>query len=249
MKTADILGIRFDAMELGEAYETLRVFLRGGSNRVVVTPNPEGVMRARRDENFKQALLSADLCLPDGIGIVFASRILGRRVPRKLGGCDTTLGFIDSVKDGGVKIFLLGAAKGVAEAAGKKLEADYTGAIVVGARDGFFTEADESGIVGEINSSGAEILIIGMGMPKQELFAAKHSQALQTRITFCLGGTIDVLAGKKKRPPPFMIRVGLEWLGYLIYEPHRIKRMADLPRFIFATSREAIKNKFGKPNE
>ena len=234
MKQVEILGVTFDGMGLEEVLSVFCGYLKTFCNHVVTTPNPEMVMRALRDPDFKKVLCEADLRLPDGVGIVLASKFLGNPVPRKLGGCDTVMSFFDAIKSEGRAVYLLGAQPGVAAAAGKNLETTYPGLRVVGARDGYFKPEEEPGIINEINACKPDILVLGMSMIKQESFALKYKDALNARIIFCLGGSIEVFAGETKRPPRFMRRIGLEWLGRLIIQPKRIKRMADLPRFMSA---------------
>jgi N-acetylglucosaminyldiphosphoundecaprenol N-acetyl-beta-D-mannosaminyltransferase len=241
LKTVSILDIPFHALTLTDTLKILRGFLEEKRNHVVVTPNPESVMRARRDENYKNALLYADLRLPDSIGIWLAAKILGRPVPERLGGCDTAQSFFNTLKerDGVTTAFLLGAAPGVAEEAQKRLENQYENLRITGLRHGYFNNEEEAlSAVAEINRTAPDILVLGMGMPRQELFAQKYRDKIDTRVTLCLGGSIDVWGGKVKRAPVFMCRIGLEWLWRLLRQPSRAKRMLDLPRFLITVLKQ-----------
>ena len=225
-------------MTLDGVLSVLEGYLCEGQNHVVATPNPEAVMEAGRNPVFMQALNAADLSLPDGVGIVMASRILKCPVPCRLGGYDTTMKFFDKIKHMGKSVYLLGAGPGVAKAAGCAIEAKFPGLTVAGARDGYFNTNEELSIIAEINALQPDILLLGMGMVKQTLWAINNKAMINVRLTLCLGGSIDVMAGKVKRPPLFMRRIGLEWLGRLIIQPSRAKRMLDLPRFTIKVLRK-----------
>ncbi|MDR1664996.1 MAG: WecB/TagA/CpsF family glycosyltransferase [Clostridiales bacterium] len=232
-KEVNILGVPFDSMPKAEALEILRHFLTENKNHLVVTPNPEAVMLCKRDEGFKRAVLGADLRFADGIGIIIASKIIKDPIPERVSGCDTAFAFLQSVAPHGKTVYLLGAAPGVAEAAKINLEKSCPGLRVTGIHHGYFNGEEEAGVLEEIKTLRPDVLILGMGMPRQEKWAAAHRD-LPARITFCAGGSIDVWAGKVKRAPEWMRRAGLEWLYRLASQPVRAKRMLDLPRFLAA---------------
>lgn len=233
MRTNTVLGVPFDAMTAEEAMKRLTAFLEENRNHIIVTPNPEAVMQAGRDPDFAQALLDADARLPDGIGIILASWLLGERIPCRLRGIDTTLALFEKVREQHRTAYFLGAAPGVAERAKANMERQYPGLTVIGCHDGYFNAEEEIIILNEIRALQPDILLVGMGMPKQELWAAAHRD-LPVRLTLCLGGSIDVMAGEVKLAPAFLRRIGLEWLYRLLSEPSRAKRMLDLPRFMIA---------------
>jgi len=232
---ATILQIPFDALTKAQALETLMGYfeVEGGGNHLVVTPNPEAVMLAQRSPYFMQIIQGADLVLADGIGIIIAAHILKLHIPERVPGCDISLELLKKSK--GKKVYLLGSAPGVAETAMAKLRSQ--GINVVGAHDGYFNEETEKNILNELQSLNVDILIVGMGMPRQEEWTAKHLHTLPCKITLCLGGSIDIFAGKVQRAPKIMRKIGLEWLYRLITNPWRAKRMLDLPRFIWAIFR------------
>jgi len=239
MKKEVILGVPFDALSFNEALSTLAGFLNSSGNHLAVTPNPEAVMLAQRDKNFMEIIQKADLVLPDGIGIIIAAKLLRLPIRERVPGFDIAVALLNNTA-GNVKVYLLGAAPGIAEVAAKNLQAK--GIQVCGARDGYFDQGREEEILDEINSLKPDILIIGMGMPKQEDWAHKNFSKLPCKITMCLGGSIDILAGNVKRAPKLMRAVGLEWLYRLISQPSRARRMLDLPRFIAAVLRLALGN-------
>ena len=229
----DVLGVGFDNFSaeqaVGYAFDTIK-----DNNRVyVVTPNPEIVWLARRDEALRAAINGAGMVLPDGIGIILGARILGTplrggRVP----GIDFASSLFVKMAQSGGTVFLLGAKPGVAKDAGQKLAEKYQGLDVVGTADGYFS--DDESVIEHINSSQPDLLLVCLGSPKQELWMAKNAGRLKVKLCAGLGGSLDVFAGKAKRAPAFFQKSGLEWLYRLFKEPRRIKRMIKLPLFIFA---------------
>ena len=229
-ETHSILQVPFHGLTPYQALEALLGFLHTSKNHLIVTPNPEGVMLATRNNSFLQILQSADLVLADGIGILLAARWLKLPIPTRVTGCDIAMALLKSAKNS--TCYLLGAAPGVAETAKHNLL--QQGISVIGARDGFFNEETEKAIIEEIRTLKPDILIIGMGMPRQEEWAAAYLHTLPCKVTLCLGGTIDIIAGNVRRAPKIMRGLGLEWLFRLITNPSRAKRMLDLPRFAWA---------------
>jgi len=235
MKTISILNINFAALTVLEALDILEGFLGEGRNHVIVTPNPEGVMLSRRNPGFRDALQQADLALADGTGVVIASHILGKRLPERVRGVDTAYALFErlSQRKGGFTAYFLGAARGVAEKAKANMEERFSGLKVVGFHHGFFSGEEEAAIIGEINRLGPDILFVCTGMPRSEIWAVKNRD-INARVTLCLGGTLDVMAGEAKLAPGFMRKMGLEWLYRLIRQPSRIVRQLDLVRFALA---------------
>ena len=229
--TSNVLGIEFDNVDIERAIDILIGFLSTSKNHIVVTPNPEGVMQARRNIAFKQALEGADLRLADGTGIVLASRFSKNPLKSRVRGYDTTIGLFERLKGKKNTAYFLGAMPGIAEKAAKHCEEIYKGLKVIGYHHGYFK--DDSDIINEINELSPDILLVCLGMPRAELWAYKNKN-INTRITLCVGGTIDVLAGNIALAPKWIRKIGFEWLYRLIKQPSRIKRMLDIPRFIFA---------------
>ena len=233
-KSHKILQVPFHGLTPDEALEVLLGFLDTNKNHLVVTPNPEAVMLAKRNGNLLRVFQNADLALADGIGILLAARWLKLPIPARVTGCDVIMTLLEAAK--GHTCYLLGAAPGVAETAMGNLR--QKGISVIGARDGYFNEETEKIILGEIRKLKPDILIVGMGMPRQEEWTAAFLHTLPCKITLCLGGTIDIIAGNVRRAPKIMRRLGLEWLYRLMINPSRAKRMLDLPRFVYAVITE-----------
>jgi N-acetylglucosaminyldiphosphoundecaprenol N-acetyl-beta-D-mannosaminyltransferase len=236
MKTIPVLGIPFDALTTAETLSRLQAYLNEPRNHIIVTPNPEGLMEARRNPTFRRALLEADLRLADGTGVVLASRLRGPApLPERVRGLDTTqaLFHVLSEKKQGFTVYFLGGKPGVAEKAKVKLEAQYPALSVAGYHHGYFNAEEEKQIIKEINELKPDILLVCLGMPRQEMWASEN-RGLSVRLTLCLGGTLDILSGQLKPTPPILRKMGLEWLHRLAREPSRAKRMMDLPRFVWA---------------
>jgi N-acetylglucosaminyldiphosphoundecaprenol N-acetyl-beta-D-mannosaminyltransferase len=227
-----ILGISFHAMDEDEAISLLLSCLDKSRNHIVVTPNPEAVMRARKEPAFAEAVNGADYRFPDGTGIVLASRLTKSPIRSRLRGYDTTVKLFETLSrlNRPASVYILGGAPGVPEAAGGNIEKLYPPVKIAGCHHGYFSKNEEEVITDEIKRLKLDILIIGMGMPQQELLAHKHRD-LPVRLTLCLGGSIDIMAGKVELAPESFRRLGLEWLHRLIKEPKRAKRMLALPKF------------------
>jgi len=235
MKTIKILGIPFACTTSEAALELLEKWLDTDKNHVVVTPNPEGVMQARRNPVFREALIGADISLCDGTGIFMASRFLKTPFPERVRGFDTFTNLLERLQKykRPITLYLLGGKSGVAEKAQTKIEARYTNIKIAGTHHGFFTADEEPGVVESINDISPDILLVCTGMPRAEIWAYKH-RLINSRLTMCLGGTIDIWAGEVNLAPSFLRKIGLEWLYRLIKQPSRAKRMLDIPRFVFA---------------
>lgn len=231
-QTADVMGIPVDNVNMDEALKKALSLLSEDHFHMIFTPNAEIMMTAFKDSLLKEALSSADLLIPDGAGVVLASRILGKPLKEKVPGFDLVKNLLKQDKTK-IRFFLFGAKPGIAEKAAENILKDYTSAEVAGIRNGYFTEAQEADIVREINASGADILIVALGAPKQEKWIYKYRDVLKVKAAIGVGGTIDILSGKTELlAPEFFRRNGLEWLYRLYREPSRFRRMLALPKYI-----------------
>ena len=248
MKKVNILGIPFDSMSMEEALSLLESYLDEPKNHIIVTPNPEGVMQARRDPAFREALLGADLRLADGIGIIMASRFIRNPLPGRVRGVDTIFSLLErlSKKDRKHTAYFLGGAPGTAQKAKYEMESRFPALTVVGCHHGYYTPSEETAIIEELNRLKPDILLVCRGMPRSEIWAAANRD-IPARITLCLGGTMDIMAGNVKLAPSLMRRLGLEWLYRLLRQPRqpgqpsRLKRQMDIPRFVLAVIRHGKK--------
>ena len=206
-------------------------FVRARTMALVATANAEMVMLAQQDQELFSILNNAELTLADGAGVVWAARRLGGGVPERVAGYDLTQQLLQKKKKTGYKVFWLGAAPGVAEAAAAKAAEKYPGLATVGVHDGFF-DCDDGAIRRLIRDSQADILLCALGVPKQEKWLNQYRHELQIPVMIGVGGTFDVMAGKAKRAPVWMQRAGLEWSYRLLRQPSRFVRMLALPRFV-----------------
>lgn len=237
----EVLGVGFDDVTVDEAAERAVSLMEDGGCHYVVTPNPEIVERARRDTAFLAAVNGADLVLPDGIGVVYAARILGRPMKGRCPGIDFAAGLMERMARKGQRLYLLGAKPGIAETAGRNLEADYPGLTVCGTHDGYFQ--DSGPVVEEIRAAGADVVFVCLGAPKQEHWMVEHGAATGAKLLAGLGGSLDVFAGAAERAPERWQKLGLEWLYRLTKEPSRIGRMAKLPLFLGAAMGARLRGK------
>ena len=236
--TVDILGVHVDKITAAEAVDRAEALLHADGLSAIYTPNPEIVMAGYNNPAFLEILNRADLCTADGIGVVYASRMLKDPVPERVAGFDLTCSLLARVAKTGEGVFLFGAKPGVAERAKENLETTYPGLQIVGCRNGYFTDADDDAIVEQINQSGAKLLLVCLGAPKQEMWNDSHRDKLKVSLCMGVGGSLDVFAGEAKRAPQFFIKCNLEWLYRLLKQPSRIGRFAALPKFILTVKKE-----------
>ena len=179
--------------------------------------------------------------MPDGAGAVWAGRHLGYNVPERVAGFDLYNKLLALSAKKGYKAYFFGGSPGIAEAAKAKSEELYPGVQIVGCHNGYFTDADVPAIIDAINKSGAEMLFVALGAPKQEKWILEHRNELKPRILMGIGGSFDVLAGKMERAPKWMQDASLEWAFRLYKQPSRFMRMMALPKFalkvIFSSSK------------
>ena len=223
----DILGVGFDDLTMEEAVAKGAALVEAEGFHYAVTPNPEFLLTAKKDEPFRQVLHKADLVLADGIGVVYSAKILGRPLKGKVPGIDFAQRLLAWMANHGKRLFLLGAKPGVAELAAANLKAAYPGLIVCGTHDGYFKE--DAPVVEAIRQSAADVVFVCLGAPKQELWMAQHGPETGARLMIGLGGALDVFAGVVERAPEVYQKLGLEWLHRLIKEPQRFGRMVKLP--------------------
>lgn len=233
----NILGVKIAKITAKDALDRAEQMVKGDKTSVVFTPNPEIVMAAYEDSEFLEVLNSADMCVPDGIGVVYGAKILGEPLPERVAGFDLSCALMERMGRCGGSVFLFGSKPGVAEEAAKTLTERYSGLKIAGTHDGYFKAEDEEDIVNEINESGADLLLVCLGAPKQEKWIAKYRDKLNTKLCIGAGGTLDVLAGTVKRAPKIFIKLNLEWFYRLCKQPSRIGRFMALPKFIVTVAK------------
>ena len=240
MKT-DIMGLQFDNITMEEALDAAKALLQGEHAARVVTPNAEIAYEALHDENTRTLLNSAELMLPDGAGVVLASKILKTPLKQKVAGVDFADGLLGVLETTGQSLYLLGSKPGIGELAAQKMMQKHPRLRIAGIADGYFQ--DEAPVIDKINASGADVLFVCLGAPKQEQFMARHQKALHVKLMAGLGGTLDSFAGTVKLARMWLFRLNLEWLYRLIKEPKRFKRMLRLPKYLWAVVCKRIRGR------
>ena len=227
----NILGVNVDMVTIEEAADRIIGFFDEDKLHKVYTPNSEIIMAAYKDNEFRALLNDADLLTADGIGVVYASRILRKPISERAAGYDIACKVLDRIKGTEHSVYLFGSKPGVAETARERLMEQYPGLRVAGTHNGYFKPEDEPAIVEEINATGADLLFVCLGAPKQEQWLARNAGMLNVRVAMGIGGSLDVFAGTAERAPEFYCKHGLEWFYRLKKEPWRAKRMLALPKF------------------
>lgn len=235
----DVLGVGFDNVTMEEAVSAGMELIHQGGSHYVVTPNPEIVEICRENSEANAAVNGADLVIADGIGVVKGAAMLGTPLKAKVPGIEFASGLMARMAEEGLSLYLLGAKPGVAELAGNRLSEEYPGLKIAGTHDGYFQE--DGPVVEEIRASGADVVFVCLGAPKQELWMAKNGVLSGAKLLCGLGGSLDVFAGITERAPKFWSDHGLEWFYRLCKEPKRIGRMMKLPRFLVHVKQEKKK--------
>lgn len=233
-----IRGVNIDNVTMDEATETIDSFAASKSFHAVFTPNAEIVQLCVEDADINELVNSAHLIVPDGAGVVLASKILGKPLKAKVAGVELGERAIALSDEKGYRVFLLGGKPGVAELAAVKLREKYPNFNLVGTSDGYFKKegGESDAVIEKINAADADILFVCLGVPVQEKWIMANREKLsRVGLVMGLGGSLDSYAGTVKRAPKIFIKLGLEWFYRLIKEPKRIGRMMKLPKFVFGT--------------
>ena len=228
----NILGVDVDAVTMAEAVDVVRRAMDTRAGVMVATANAEMLMRATHDEELRRILNASALVVPDGAGTVWAARHLGHAMPERVAGYDLAQELLHCAPAEGHSVYFFGSAPGVAEKAKAKAEQLYPGIEIVGVRNGFFSPADNAAIIAEIRAARPDLLLVALGVPKQEKWIAAHLAELDVPVAIGVGGTLDVMAGVMKRAPHWMQKAKLEWLFRGLMQPKRAGRLLALPKFV-----------------
>ncbi|HED03648.1 MAG TPA: glycosyltransferase [Candidatus Fraserbacteria bacterium] len=236
----ELFGVPLDRVGLEQAAARLLGWIREGRGpHLVATPDTPTLMRAGRNPALQNVYRQASLVTADGTGILWAARLLGARLPQRVTGID----LIETVcRQASVafnrgdfrrcRLFLLGARPGVAAEAAARLGKRYPGVQIVGTCHGYFRAAETEALLQEIRGTAPDILLVGLGVPRQELWMVAHRDQLSTPVLIGVGGSFDVLSGRLCRAPRSWQKLGLEWLYRLIAQPRRLLRLWPLPLFL-----------------
>lgn len=244
IKTHTLFAQKIAAITMPEAVEHLIKFGAARARGLVVTPNVDHIILLQENNQFAKAYDRAILRLADGMPIIWMSRLLKKPLPERTTGADLLPAIAKEASLQGLTIFLLGAAEGVAETAASNLQALYPGLIVVGTYSpplGFERDQREcERIIAIVNAAEPDILVIGFGSPKQEIWADQWLERLNVGPILCIGAAIDFAAGKAQRAPAVIQRVGFEWLWRLFLNPRRLwkRYLVRGPRFALISLNE-----------
>jgi len=223
-----LFGVDIDALAMGEAVARILSWVGDPESRCryVVTPNVDHTVLLANRADLREAYREASLVLADGWPVVAAARLLGRGLPERVAGSDLAPALFAAVSEEPMRVFLLGAAPGVAEQAAVNIHSRWPIVRVTGTYSpplGFENDVEENRrILERIAAARPHLLIIGLGAPKQELWVHRNREKVEARVALCAGATIDFLAGRRRRAPRWMQRSGLEWLHRVACEPHRL---------------------------
>ncbi len=250
VRRVNILDVPVDMIDMEQAAGRLEELMQAPGCSLIVTPNSEIVVNAGKDPELLEIIRSADLIIPDGIGLVYASRILGFPFKERVTGIDFLSRTLDLLAKEKKSVYLLGSRPGedgsasTAELAALKMKEAFPDIQIAGAHHGYFNEEEEQSLVEDIRNAGADFLCVALGSPKQEKFMARYRKDLGVKAAIGVGGSLDVWAGTVKRAPEFYQKHGLEWLYRFARQPARYKRLAALPKFIIKVLLSKNKSEF-----
>jgi len=235
-----IFGIKIDNLTKVEAIEYAKDFLSEDSFHYIVTLNPEGVVIAQKYKDFKDVVNQADLVVPDGSWLIKVSNFVDKKLKERIAGIDLLEDLLEFCTKKNISAYLLGAKEEVISRAKNALETIFPGINIVGFHNGYFDDEEEEKIVEEIKRLKPWFLVVGLGMPKQEIWISSHRN-LPVRLAIGVGGSFDVLSGIIPRAPRWMQSIGMEWFYRVVRDPKRAKRLLFIPKFFLLV----LKTKLG----
>lgn len=241
--TVNILGINVTKKSADEVKKLLSAMLEKENNIKLFTPNSEILYRAARQSELARMLNQGDLLLPDGIGVVLASRLLRQPIPTRITGIDMGEFILSVAAERGLSVYLLGGEDGVAEKAADKLKKRLPALNICGTHHGYFAKTGEEAenVLTDISEAKPDILFVCLGFPQQERFIIENGEKLSfLRLSAGLGGSLDVWSGKVGRAPSLMRKAGLEWLFRTLADPIRFRRFPSLFGFALKTLCDTI---------
>ena len=230
-----IMDVAFDNVTTDEAVAFAMEQIQSRGKCMVVTPNAEIAQNCAENSRLRDIVRRASLVLPDGIGVIYASRLLKKPLKGRVPGVEFGEKLLSALRDTGKSVYFLGGKPGVAEEAASRMQAKYPGLKVAGCRDGYFKEDQEAAEA--VNAAKPDALFVCLGSPRQEYFIDDNFDRLETFLAAGLGGSVDVDAGRVERGPEIFIRLGLEWFYRLLRQPSRIGRMMKLPQYLWRALR------------
>jgi N-acetylglucosaminyldiphosphoundecaprenol N-acetyl-beta-D-mannosaminyltransferase len=227
---ARVLGVRVDCLDMAAALERIERLVDGGGHHLVATVNPEFVMRAQKDREFARVLESAEVCLPDGTGVVWAARRQGCAIREPVPGVDLIPPLAALCARCGFRLFLLGAQPGVAADLASRMRREHP-TLQVASHPGSADQSSDAETLAMIRAHQPQVLLVAFGAPKQELWIDRLKDQLNVAVAIGVGGAFDYLTGRVPRAPVWMRKAGFEWLHRLVSQPWRARRMIVLPAY------------------
>lgn len=254
MKKITVLGIDIDKVDMKEATNRCISAIENNKKFFVVTPNAEIVVNAGENKALFDVIKKADMVVPDGMGIVMASKILSNPLNERVTGIDLMESLLKYCNENNKSIFLLGAKDGIASKAAENIKAKYPNLIIAGTHHGYYKgihsghkgHEEELSVINQINVANPDVVFVAFGSPKQEFFIDSYKENINAKVFIGVGGSFDVYSGILDRAPEFYQKYGIEWLYRAIKEPFRIKRLGALPLFVVRVVLNKDKNKFTK---
>jgi N-acetylglucosaminyldiphosphoundecaprenol N-acetyl-beta-D-mannosaminyltransferase len=226
-----VLDLPIDCVTMDQTVEILEGFLETPHTKLVFTADSNAFINAKKDPNYQRVFAEADLITPDSAGSVWALGRYGKPVSSRVSGVDLLERICEISEKTGCRIYLLGSSPGVAESAKAKLSEKYPKCVFAGTRDGFFKPDQDQDIAASIAATQPDVLVVAMGMPRQELFILETAAIIKAKIGIGVGGSLDVHSGNVKRAPRLVQKLRMEWLWRLILNPKKIDKVKNLPIF------------------
>ena len=246
IETIEILGVKVHNLTMSTTLERMEEFIHTKQPHIICTPNIDYIIQAQGDHELKRILNEADLSIPDGMGVVRGSWILGKPLLGNVGGRLVVPRFCELAARKGYTVYLLGSRPGIADKAGENLKREFPNLRIVGTHHGYFTKEEEKELIVDIRELRPDALFIAFGTPMQEKWMSEHAMELNVPILMGIGSTFDRISGVRKIPPTWMTDVGLECLYRLFQEPKRLgkKHLLEDPVFFYLILKDRVKNSY-----
>jgi N-acetylglucosaminyldiphosphoundecaprenol N-acetyl-beta-D-mannosaminyltransferase len=232
-----ILGVPVDCVTMDETMECLANFLASDRPHLVVTADASGIAQAQSDPELMRLYREADLVTPDSIGVLWAARRAGHQIAAPVSGVEILDRVCRLSAERGHRIFFLGAEPGVAELAAERMRLRHPGCNIVGVRHGYFPPESDEVVAQEVAEFKPDILVVAMGIPRQEKFIRATAPIIRAKVGIGVGGSLDVYSGKARRAPRLVQRMRMEWFWRTALNPRKIKKARFLPRFVLLVVR------------
>lgn len=237
----DILGVPVDRVTMAETLEAIEGFVASGRPHLLVTADACGIAQAQSDPELMELYRTADWVTPDSVGVLWAAKRRQTPLPARVSGVEIFDQVCGLSASKGYRIFLLGAAPGVAEEAAERMRLRHPGCNIVGARHGYFPADSDAVVAQEIAPLRPDILFVAMGIPRQEKFIRANLATIGAKVGIGVGGSFDVFSGRAKRAPALIQKIHMEWLWRTLLNPKKISKAKQLPKFVLHVMRSPRK--------